>query len=450
MPVIRSISGLRATVDDNSLHSGLVRDYCMAFSKVIPEGDIIIGSDGRPSGKGILEVATNALVSCGRNVRLAGVVPTPTVQLLVEKSDAVGGIIITASHNPAQWNGLKFIDGNGVFLDARKNKELWHILDNKLVGFNTASGVVSEIKEALDMHLESVLQIDMLKENLDALKSMKLRAVVDAVNASGSVFIPALLDRLGIDVVKLFCDRSGIFPHLPEPLPQNLTELAEEVRRQNADLGIAVDPDADRLVLIDENGNPIGEELTVALAVESVLSSRQGKSEKTAVVVNLSTTRLVEDIANKYGADFYRSAVGEINVVKKMQEVGAVIGGEGSGGVIYPSCHYGRDSLVGIGLVLSLMASRNKSPGSLVKDFPKYEIVKYKQDFTGDVKNLTHKLAEHYSASKVDLNDGIRIDFADSWVQLRASNTEPIIRIIAEAPTKAQAEKLIDNLLRLI
>ncbi len=447
MPLVRSISGLRATVDDNILNNDLVRNYCRAYSQVIPAGDVVIGMDGRPSGKEIISVAAKTLAECGRNVVVAGIIPTPTVQLLVENSEAAGGIIVTASHNPAQWNGLKFLGNDGVFLDADKNAELWNVLDNHLFANSEKPGEITIIDNAIDLHLNSILQISLLQNSISKIKEMKLRAVVDAVNASGSEFIPALLQKLGVQSIPLFCDGSGVFPHTPEPLPQNLTQLASAVREHKADIGIAVDPDADRLVLIDGTGEPIGEEMTVSLAAESILSAESENTSRHAIVVNLSTTRLVEDIALKYGADFYRSPVGEINVVRKMQASGAIIGGEGSGGVIYPACHYGRDSLVGTALILSLIARRGKSLRDIVSDFPKYEIVKYKQDFSGDVRKLLGKVAAHYPDAKLNFDDGIRIDFTNSWVQLRGSNTEPIIRIIAEAPTRSEAEKLKDELL---
>jgi phosphomannomutase len=446
MPLVRSISGLRATVDDNILNNDLIRDYCRAYSQVIPTGDVIIGMDGRPSGKEIIAVAAETLAGCGRNVLVAGVVPTPTVQLLVENLDAAGGIIVTASHNPAQWNGLKFLGNDGVFLDAKKNAELWNVLDNRLFASVEKNGKIKTIDNALDLHLGSIMQIFVLQDSLVDIKEMKLRAVVDAVNASGSEFIPALLEKLGVGIIPLFCDGSGVFPHTPEPLPQNLSQLAAAVHENSADIGIAVDPDADRLVLIDGTGEPVGEEMTVSLATESVLSARQDMSSGYSVVVNLSTTRLVEDIAGKYGADFYRSPVGEINVVRKMQANGAIIGGEGSGGVIYPDCHYGRDSLVGTALVLSLMARRKKTLRDIVNGYPKYDIVKMKRNYSGDVKQLIQKIAAAYPDADVNLDDGIRIDFPKRWVQLRGSNTEPIIRIIAEAPTKAEAEELAELL----
>ncbi len=445
MPLVRSISGLRATVDDNTLNEELVRDYCRAYEHIISKGDIVIGRDGRPSGEAIMQTAAETLAKCGRNVLIADIVPTPTVQLLVENSSAAGGIIVTASHNPAQWNGLKFLGQDGVFLDGEKNAQLWQILDKRLYPEYKGKGNIREIDNAVELHIESVMKIPGLQMVLPELRDMQLRAVVDAVNASGSEFVPALLKRLGVEVVPLFCDSTGVFPHKPEPLPQNLTQLAASVSENNADIGIAVDPDADRLVLIDENGRAIGEELTVSLAVEAVLGM-QGKANGEAVVVNLSTTRVVEDIANKYGAKLYRSPVGEINVVKKMRETGAVIGGEGSGGVIYPECHLGRDSLVGSVLVLSLLAKRRKTLSELVAEFPKYKIVKYKKDFSGNVKELTDKIARFYTDAKINTDDGLRVDFENSWVQVRGSNTEPIVRIIAEAPTDEEAEKLIEEI----
>ncbi|MCK5741454.1 MAG: phosphoglucosamine mutase, partial [Chlorobi bacterium] len=304
-----------------------------------------------------------------------------------------------------------------------------------------------------DQHIEAIINSPIFSESdtIAKLKDRKLKIVVDAVNASGSIVVPTLLRKLGCEVIELFCDASGIFPHTPEPLPINLTELAAAVKEHKADLGIAVDPDADRLVLIDENGVPIGEELTITLAAEAALSSKDALGKYDAVVtVNYSTTRTVEDIAAKYGAVVKRSAVGEINVVRKMKEVNALVGGEGSGGVILPACHYGRDSLVGCALILHLLAQRDSSLSEICADLPKYAMLKLKRQFSGQLDELIDQVIEAFPDGKATRDDGIKIDFEKSWVQLRASNTEPIVRIIAEAPTKKEAKELAEVVIKIV
>lgn len=447
MAFIRSISGLRATLGDD-LTPTIVAEYVAGFSASLSEGDIVVGSDGRPSYQWIEKIVAGTLAACGRKVIMTGVVPTPTVQMITEHDPkAVGGIIITASHNPSEWNGLKFIDSDGVFLDAEANAKLWEHTDNKDFKYIPEQKLAEliEMPEAGNRHIDAIINSPIFSKSdtIAKLKKLKLKIVVDAVNASGSIVVPALLRKLGCEVVELYCDASGIFPHTPEPLPINLTDLAAAVKEHKADLGIAVDPDADRLVLIDETGNPIGEELTITLAAEAALSSKDSLGEYDPVVtVNYSTTRAVEDIAAKYGATVQRSAVGEINVVKKMKEVNALIGGEGSGGVILPACHYGRDSLVGCALILHLLAQRGVSLSEICAELPKYEMLKLKQPFSGKLDKLIDEVIKAFPDGKATRDDGIKIDFEKSWVQLRASNTEPIVRIIAEAPTMQEVEEL--------
>lgn len=438
MPLIRSISGLRATVND-SINDLIIENYANAYHTVIDEGPIVIGRDGRPSGKQIEETLIKTLVNLGREVLSAGVVPTPTVQVLVEHFNAAGGIIITASHNPAEWNGLKFVNSQGVFFDAVENKNLWFHLDNKNFKSSKGTGCISIINDAADIHINRVMNLAVFKKNINAIKDLNLKIVVDAVNASGSKIVPELLNRLGVEVICVHCDESGIFPHLPEPLPINLTQLADAVKIHNASLGLAVDPDADRLVLIDEKGSPVLEELTISLAVDSVLSSINQSDNSSFVrsaVVNLSTTRVVDAICAMHGAQVFRSPVGEINVVKKMIETKSIIGGEGSGGVILPECHYGRDSLVGIALVLSLLSIRKLSLSSIISNYPKYVIIKKKLSAPKNARLIFEKIINSTPNANINTEDGIRIDFADSWLQLRASNTEPILRIITEAPNE--------------
>lgn len=456
MPVIRSISGLRATLGDG-LTPELISNYSSSFANYLPAGKIIIGRDGRPSGKWIENIVLGTLMACGREVTSLGVVPTPTVQLFVEKSEAVGGIIITASHNPSQWNGLKFLNSDGVFLDESENKNLWKIYDSKDFSFNK-DFQFSDIEinnTAINSHINSILNLSVFRNSdvLNKLKERKLKIVVDAVNSSGSVAITSLLATLGCEVIPLYCDGTGIFPHIPEPLPENLIDLANSVIENKADLGIAVDPDADRLVLIDESGKPIGEEKTITLATQCVLENLDYfdlKYNKPKVVVNLSTTRMVDYITEKLGGSVIRSAVGEINVVKKMKEVGAIIGGEGSGGVIFPESHYGRDSLVGTALILSLLALKNQSLSNLSDQLPKYKMLKFKKEFQGSLEQIIEKIINEFPDAEIIREDGIKINLNDGWVQLRASNTEPIVRVISEAIDEDIAKNLANQVLSLI
>lgn len=450
MPFIRSVSGLRATTAD-CLPEETIKQYVSAFHEVCPAGAIAVGRDGRPSGESISEIIINELVRMGREVHSLGIVPTPTVQLFAEREGFAGGIAVTASHNPSEWNGLKFVNSSGVFLNKEENLQLWQLVDACAPAPERAEGGKRiEVDDPIGQHIQKIFDIGLFGEAaLEQIAGRKLRAVVDAVNSSGSEAVPRLLRRLGIEPVELYCDGSGRFPHTPEPLPQNLSELAKRTKAENADFGIAVDPDADRLVLIDENGNPIGEEKTIAIAVESVLSSPKYSAGKKAVVVNHSTTRLVEDIAAKYSGVAYRSAVGEINVVEKMKATGAVVGGEGSGGVILPDCHYGRDSLVGIALLADLVRRTGLKLSEIASQFPSYEMVKLKKEFHGDINSIIQTVKDMFPEDELNTEDGIKIIRSRSWAQLRTSNTEPIVRAISEAPTREEAMELAQTLLDL-
>jgi phosphomannomutase len=449
MSLVRSISGLRATLGD-SLTPDLVTAYTASYSNILPPGTIIVGRDGRPSGQWIEQIVAGTLAACGRKVKILGLAPTPTIQMYVEHTDAAGGIAITASHNPSEWNGLKFMDSEGVFLGKEENEKLWDLVDNNLYKFicETSPEVEYIGEKAIEFHIESILSLPYISDNIKKISDRKFKVVLDAVNASGSFIIKELLERFGCVVIPLFCDGSGIFPHTPEPLPENLSQLSQKVKESNADIGIAVDPDADRLVLIDGTGNPIGEEKTISIAIDSVLSNIDYFSNYTysGAVVNLSTTRLARDIAQKYNAEYSMSPVGEINVVKLMKKKNALIGGEGSGGVIFPICHYGRDSLVGIALVLAYLAIKDTTLHALNIQYTAYEIVKKKFPRPESMDKVLSKIMAEYFDAEINTEDGIRIDLADSWVQLRASNTEPIIRIIAEAQDKDTAEQLIQNI----
>ncbi|MGB9701629.1 MAG: phosphoglucosamine mutase [Candidatus Kapaibacteriota bacterium] len=440
MSIIFSISGLRATLSDNSLSYELIKKYALAFHLFCSAGEIVIGRDGRSSGEWIEQVLIETFNSVGRDYHAIGIVPSPTVQLITENHKAAGGISITASHNPDDWNGLKFINSNGTFLDQNENNQLNEIFHNVIINdfpkkdlkINNDEILKNNIN-AINEHINAILNLPFLTEIIkNKIAARNYKVVVDAVNSSGSVIVPKLLEEWGIQVEKLFCEGNGKFPHTPEPITENLTELCRTVRELDADLGIAVDPDADRLVLIDENGNPIGEENTIVLAIYSILSMIEN-AKSTKVVVNHSTTMGVDYIAGMYGAIVERSPVGEINVVKKMQEVQAIIGGEGSGGVILPACHYGRDSLVGITLLFSLLAIKEKKLSEIVNELPKYYMHKTKIAFNDTLSSIIDKVKQIFNVNKIILDDGIKIYFDGGWVQLRKSNTEPIVRIIGES-----------------
>jgi phosphomannomutase len=447
MACIRSISGLRATLG-NDLTPTLVAQYAWAFHAILPQGAIVVGRDGRPSGAWMQDIVVGTLRACGRPVVVLNVATTPTVQLITEHTDAVGGIAITASHNPAPWNGLKFLDAGGVFLDAEANARLWAAVDTPApdsLSPDQQHGHVVFRHDADMFHVDRVCDIPAVRS---APRSDAQRVVVDAVNCSASVSAPMLLERMGYEVVRLFCDGSGIFPHTPEPLTENLTQLGDAVRQHNAAFGVAIDPDGDRLVLFDEHGMPIGEERTIALATKAVLDS----GERGDVVVNFSTTRVVDDVAASYGVTCHRAPVGEINVVRKMQSVGAVIGGEGSGGVIYPACHSGRDSLVGLGVISSYLRSHNLTMSQACAQLPSYAMIKTKFELESR-EALAASFADIMLAfpdAEISTLDGVFIGMADRWVQVRASNTEPIARVIAEAPTQDEAQELITRVTSLV
>lgn len=456
MPLIRSISGLRGTIGD-SLTPEVVARYTAAFAEFCGgNGTIVVGRDGRVGGEWIEQVVTGTLRACGVNVRAIGTAPTPTVQLATEKSDAVGGISITASHNPAEWNGLKFLSHEGIFLDPEECSGLFAIVDRGVGPFASWNGSGSREDAEGDLMRHAALAMQLPFVDLERLRERRFTVVVDAVNASGSAVVPALLESCGCQVVRLFCDGSGVFPHTPEPVPENLMALAAAVVAEGADLGIAVDPDADRLVLIDERGTPIGEEYTITSAADYILRWEHARDagRDLIAVVNLSTTRAVDDVAARYGARVLRTPVGEINVARRMKAAGAPIGGEGSGGVILSELHYGRDSLAGIMITLQNLLEHGGSLSSLRAALPSYEIVKRKAVLAAasEAPAMLARIRqqEEGGAARITTDDGLKLDFERSWVHLRASNTEPIIRVIAEAPTHDEAASLADAYLERI
>jgi len=452
MPLIRSLSGLRATVAD-SLPVDVIHRHALAFAARCPDGPIVVGRDGRPSGRDIQLHVVEALRSAGRTVLLLDLATTPTVQVAIETHAAAGGVSITASHNPEAWNGLKFIGHDGVFLSPEDASALYSAADHLSLSSLPAAtgGTVHVVTNANDVHIQRVLDaVEALAAdaNITIPAASGHTVVVDAVNASGSVIVPTLLRRLGYSVVELYCDGSGRFPHTPEPLPQNLADLAAATRQHGAAFGVAVDPDADRLVLFDETGTAIGEELTIALATQAVYAL----GAHGPCVVNYSTTRVVDDVAAAHSQSCYRSPVGEINVIERMRAVDAVIGGEGSGGVILPACHAGRDSLVGIALITALLRMRNTTLSLAVANLPRYAMRKHKVDLA----SLAHAaqffdlvLSSMSQGASVSTDDGIHLAWPERWLHVRSSNTEPILRIIAEAPDDAGVEAMVDAVVQL-
>lgn len=437
MPTLMvSISGIRGLVGDGLDPETLVK-YTSAYADFINTGKIVIGRDARISGEMVKNIVTGTLLAKGLDVIDIGITPTPTVQYTVKNLKANGGIAISASHNPNEWNALKLLNGTGQFLTPEENAEMLKLLDNKNNRYKLWNelGKYTFFKEGLYNHKDDVLNMSLI--DINAIKKRKFKVVADCVNGAGVYIIPQLLKELGCDVIEMNCEKTGIFPRLPEPLPENLTATMKAVKDNNADLGVVVDPDVDRLVLITNEGKPFSEENTITQAVQFILSKQKGN-----VVVNLSTTRAVDDIANSLGCDVFRTPVGEANVVKKMKDVNAIIGGEGSGGVIYPALHYGRDALVGIALTLQHLTEFGKSITELKNSLPQYFIAKKK--ITLGEKNpdiIINKLIEKYSSGKINTEDGLKIDFEDHWVHFRKSNTEPILRIICEATSIEKAQQ---------
>lgn len=454
MSLIVSISGVRGIVGESLtpdvavLYSKAFAEYCLQRTPQGKRRKIVIGRDGRITGNILTNIISSTLLSMGCDVVAIGICPTPTVALAVEKSDAAGGIAITASHNPMQWNGMKFFNELGLFLDAEEMIDFLDVVKSGKLSYAAWNKIGTHVSDPswIHKHIDAVLQLKCI--DVGKIKSRKFKVVLDCINSAGGVIVPPLLKALGCEVVEMNCDVSGVFAHTPEPIPENLTALAQKVRDEKANIGIAVDPDVDRLVLITEKGEPLGEEYTIASVVKFILE-KTGKERRVKVVVNLSTTRAVDDIAKNYNAEVVRTPVGEINVAKKMKEIGAVIGGEGSGGVIYPEAHYGRDAVVGIGLVLQMLAEFGGSLSEYKSTLPQYYITKNKIEIGNlNPDKLLNQIIEKFKDEKINTEDGVKIDFADSWVHLRKSNTEPIVRIIAEAFSVEKSQKLIEDINR--
>lgn len=429
-----SVSGIRGIVG-SGLEPEVIVKYSAAYADWIGTGTVILGRDARISGDMVKSIVIGTLLAKGLNVVDIGICPTPTVQYTVKTLSAQGGIAISASHNPNEWNALKLLNSTGQFMTGDENKEMIKLLNsNSSYKSWEKLGKLKNYSEGLNRHVEDVLKLRQI--NINQIREKKFKVVVDCVNGAGVYVIPDLLRKLGCEVIEMNCETTGIFPRLPEPLPENLKETMLKVKETNADFAIVVDPDVDRLVLITDKGEPFGEENTITNVIRFILSKEKGNA-----VVNLSTTRSVDDVANEFGGKVFRSPVGEANVVQKMKETGAIIGGEGSGGVIFPELHYGRDALVGIVLTLQHLTDTGYSLSELKEKLPQYFIAKKKIEL-GNVNpdEVISKLIEKYKNENYNSEDGLRIDFSDHWVHFRKSNTEPIVRIITEAKTEKEAE----------
>ena len=448
MTLIKSISGIRGTiggpVSENLTPIDIVK-FTIAYTRFIASKNgakrlkIVVGRDARISGEMVNDIIEGTLLGCGADVINVGLCTTPGTEMAVITHKADGGIIITASHNPKQWNALKLLNEKGEFLNDKEGKQVLALAEQEDFIFPDVDTIGKVIlrEDFNPTHIDQVLALKLV--DVEKVKARKFKVVVDAVNSIGGVVIPALLRRLGCEVVELNCEPNGQFAHNPEPLPQNLTEISEVIVREGADLGIVVDPDVDRLALVNEDGTMFGEEYTLVAIADYILSHTKGNT-----CSNLSSSRALSDVTVAHGGEYAASAVGEVNVVTKMKEIGAVIGGEGNGGVIYPELHYGRDALVGVALFLTYLAELNIPMTELRKRYPAYYASKNKIELTPaiDVDKLLLTMKERYAHERVNDIDGVKIDFAEHWVHLRKSNTEPIVRIYTEAKSQEFADEV--------
>ncbi len=445
MTLIKSISGIRGTIGGdigNSLTPNDVVSFAAAYAVWIKSKNlnntVIIGRDARVSGEMISNLVSSTLQLSGIDVIDIGLSTTPTVEISVLENNYSGGIIITASHNPGNWNALKLLNSSGEFISASDGHEILKIASNKTFDYVDVSllGKYKLDENFNDFHIDKILDLDLV--NKEAIKKAKLNVVIDAVNSTGGFMIPKLLEKLGVSYHKLYCEPNGIFPHNPEPLAENLSEISTQVVNNGSHLGLVVDPDVDRLAIVCEDGSMFGEEYTLVSVADYILSKKRG-----ATVSNLSSTRALKDITEKYGCNYFPSAVGEVNVVECMKINNAVIGGEGNGGVILPDLHYGRDALVGIALFLSLYAEKGLKASVLRDSYPKYYMKKNKVELDDEnkIQNVFDYLLLEYDYAHINKIDGVKFDFENGWVHVRRSNTEPIIRIYSEFNNKADLEK---------
>ena len=452
MTLIKSISGIRGTIG-GPVGEGLTPvdavKFTAAYGTWLKEQHkheqlkVVVGRDARISGPMVANLVTSTLIGLGIDVIDLGLSTTPTVEVAVPGEEAHGGIILTASHNPKQWNALKLLNEKGEFISSEDGERVLMIAETQAYSFAEVDnlGTITPNDRYLQKHIDAVLALPLV--NKTAIEAADFSVVVDAVNSSGGIFVPAMLEALGVKkITKLYCEPTGHFPHNPEPLPEHLTDLSAAIKSQGADLGITVDPDVDRLAFVCEDGSMFGEEYTLVAVGDYVVSKTPG-----ATVSNLSSTRALRDVTERHGQHYHAAAVGEVNVVTKMKAVNAVIGGEGNGGIIYPELHYGRDALVGIALFLSLMAEKQLSASALRDSYPKYTISKNKIQLTPeiDVDTVLAQMASNYANEEVDTTDGVKIYIGKEWVHLRKSNTEPIIRIYSESRSLESANALAER-----
>lgn len=453
MSLIKSISGIRGTiggkVNDNLTPLDVVK-FASAFGTWLQNNKnrkdltLVIGRDARISGQMVSSLVVATLQGLGINVVDLGLSTTPTVEIMVPELKADGGIILTASHNPKQWNALKLLNDKGEFITGENGAEVLALAESE--DFNYAEvddlGRYEINNDGFDIHIKKILDLPMV--DAEAIKAKKFKIVLDAVNSTGGLAIPPLLEQLGCEVVKLYCEPNGQFPHNPEPLKEHLGDICNLMKQEKADLGIVVDPDVDRLAFIDENGEMFGEEYTLVAVADYLLKHKKG-----AAISNLSSSRALRDVAQSLNSEYFASAVGEVNVVTLMKEKNAVIGGEGNGGIIYPDLHYGRDSLVGAALFLTHLAKENKTVSELRATYPAYFMGKKKIELTPEINvdALLTKMEKEYQNENVSTIDGVKIDFENNWVHLRKSNTEPIIRIYTEAKSQEEADQLGDDMI---
>lgn len=455
MTLIKSISGIRGTIGgeiDNNLTPIDIVKFAAAYGTWLSKRHsgklkVVIGRDARISGAMVSNLVSSTLLGLGIDVVDLGLSTTPTVEFAVPLVNANGGIILTASHNPAQWNALKLLNERGEFLSGDEGQKILEIAEQGAFQFADvhALGALSQDDSYIDKHIQSVLDLKLV--DVEAIRKANFNVVVDAVNSTGGTALPKLLRALGVsEIHELNCDPTGHFAHNPEPLPEHLVDLSERVVSKKAHLGIVVDPDVDRLAFVNEDGSMFGEEYTLVAIADYVLQHTPGNT-----VSNLSSTRALRDVTEKRGGSYAASAVGEVNVVSLMKATNAVIGGEGNGGVIYPDSHYGRDALVGIGLFLTALAHANQPMTSFRASFPNYVISKNKLELTPDINvdEVLETLKSHYADKEIDLTDGVKIYFDKEWVHLRKSNTEPIVRIYSEAPTRQQADALAQEIIEI-
>jgi phosphomannomutase len=448
MTLIKSISGIRGTIGGNpgeNLTPVDIVKFATAYAslvkanKVNERAKVVIGRDARLSGPMVQSIFQNTLLGSGIDVIDLGLSTTPTVEFATVNEGADGGVIITASHNPGEWNALKLLDKNGEFLNATVGEQLLKLSESTDVSFVRIEelGNITVVNDYIDRHIEKILSLPLI--DAERIKSQGFHVVIDAVNSTGGIAIPKLLDRLGVSYKAMYCEPTGNFPHNPEPLEKHLGDLMLSVQEEKAHFGITVDPDVDRLALVDENGKMFGEEYTLVACADYVLSKTPGNT-----VSNLSSTRALKEVTQRYHQEYKASAVGEVNVVQKMKSTHAIIGGEGNGGIIYPENHYGRDALVGIALFLMLLTERQQTVSSLRASYPVYFMAKEKIELSISINpdQILKKLGEKYADEQCTTIDGLKIDFEESWVHMRKSNTEPIIRIYTEAKTEALAQDL--------